>query len=53
MKNKTGIWINLIGIIILIGLLIFGVGEADKCINKVNWEPTEVYEFTNKHIDWS
>lgn len=52
MKNKTGIWINLIGIIILVGLLIFGVDEANKYANKLDWEPTEVYEFTNKHISW-
>ena len=52
MKNKTGIIIDIVGIIILVCLLIFGVGETEKCINKVDWEPTEVYEFTNKNIEW-
>lgn len=50
--NKTGIWINLIGIIILVGLLIFGVGSADENSKKVNWKPTVTYEFVNKNISW-
>lgn len=49
--DKVNILINVIGIIVLIGLLIFGVGDAEKA-NKVYWEPDEVYEFCNKNISW-
>ena len=51
--DKKGIIINLIGIIILIGLLLFGVSEGEKYVNKIDWEPTVVYEITNKNIEWT
>lgn len=51
-KDKIGVLINLIGIVILIGLLIFGVGDAEKQNNTSYWEPDEVYEFCNKNISW-
>ena len=52
MRTQKSIWINIIGIIVLVALLLFGVEETEKYINKVDWKPTEVYEMANKNISW-
>ena len=52
-RNKGSKVINVIGVIVMLVLLYFGVTEAKNAANKQDWEPTEVYEFTNKNIDWS
>lgn len=51
MRTQKSIWINIIGIIVLVALLLFGVGETEK-FNKVDWKPNEVYEMANKNISW-
>ena len=52
MKTKKDLLINIIGVLALIILIIIGINEANAYSNKIDWEPTEVYEFTNKNIDW-
>lgn len=51
MKYESKV-INVIGLIILIATIIFVAVEAEKGVNNINWKHTEVYEFTNKNIDW-
>ena len=53
MKTRKGnIWITILGIIALIGIFIMSIHEINIYSNQIEWEPTEVYEFTNKNIDW-
>ena len=52
MKRHGGCLINFIGVLIIIALTIMGVREYDRYQKKINWIPTEIYEFTNKYIDW-
>ena len=51
--KKSTVWINLIGCVILIALLLIGISEADKYVNKIDWPVTEVYEMCNQHIEWT
>ncbi len=51
--KKHSVTINIIGIIIMICLLMIGINEAEKYVNKIDWEPTEIYEFANKNIEWT
>ena len=50
--RKSNIWVTILGVIALIGILIMSIYEINIYSNQIEWEPTEVYEFTNKNIDW-
>ena len=52
MKRGRDILVNIIGVVMLVVIIIFGVNEFINYNNKVDWEPTEVYPMANQNISW-
>lgn len=47
--------VNIILILCVIGLIVMSIIEIGNNIAEAyeeQWKPTEIYEFTNKNIDW-
>lgn len=45
--------INLIlMIVVIIAAMFTAAAEVKQYEEKINWEPTEIYDFTNKNISW-
>ena len=39
-------------ILVILAAMFMAAAEVKEYEMKINWQPTEVYEFTNKNISW-